>query len=247
MFSLFTKKIALRDFLEGLIDIHNHILPGIDDGAKDVTASIELIKKYSSMGINSFIATPHVMNDYYPNNPESINNALKDLRSALDSDIQIKAAAEYMMDQAFLELLEKEELLCLHQNMVLVEMSYFQAPINLNEILFKLQTLKYKPVLAHPERYAFFHSKSLSKYEELKSRGCFFQLNILSVLGHYGRHIQDAAFALLDRNMIDFVGTDTHQLRHLEKLSEAKIPQKKMDQLRPIFKRTKETFMPAFS
>ena len=251
MFSLFTKKVLLRSELAGLPDIHNHILPGIDDGASDVEASLELIQKYRDLGITKFIATPHIMNDYYPNSPKNINDALKELQNALEKDllkeIQVKAAAEYMMDQAFLELLEKEDLLCLHENMVLVEMSYFQAPINLNEILFKLQTLKYRPVLAHPERYAFFHSKSLNKYEELKSRGCLFQLNILSVLGHYGRHIQDAAFLLLDKNMIDFIGTDTHQPRHLEKLAASKIPQKKMDQLRPILKRTKEVFMPTFS
>lgn len=251
MFSLFTKKVSLRDQLLELPDIHNHILPGIDDGAEDVSASLELIQKYSELGINKFLATPHIMNDYYPNSPLSINEALEKLTTALEiankHDVQVKAAAEYMMDQNFLELLDKEDLLCLHENMVLVEMSYFQAPINLNEILFRLQTLKYKPVLAHPERYAFFHSKSLGKYEELKSRGCLFQLNLLSVFGHYGRHIQDAAFSLLDRDMVDFVGTDTHQPRHLEKLSAEKIPQKKMDQLKPIFEKTKEVFMPAFS
>jgi protein-tyrosine phosphatase len=250
MFSFLSKKVPLRDQLNGLPDIHNHLLPGIDDGADSVKSSLALIEAYLKLGITNFIATPHIMNDYYPNTPSSINSAHNNLNSSLKlqygEKIQVRVAAEYMMDQNFLELVAKEKLLCLHKNFVLVEMSYFQAPINLNEILFKLQTQQYKPVLAHPERYAFFHSKSLQKYEDLKSRGCLFQLNLLSVLGHYGKHIQDAAFKLLDNNMIDFIGTDTHQPRHLEKILNAKISQKKMDQLRPIFEKTKNTFMPVF-
>lgn len=251
MFSIFKKKFFLQDLLEGAVDIHNHILPGIDDGASEIKDSLALIEKFGEMGVKNFIATPHVMNDYYPNTPETIGNALSKLKAALaeanKNDVNITAAAEYMMDHSFMELLEKEPLLCLNQNLVLVEMSYFQPPINLNEILFKLQTSKYKPVLAHPERYAYYHSKKLAKYNELKQRGCYFQLNILSLIGHYGSNIQEAALMLLDNDMFDFIGSDTHQLRHLEKLSAAKISEKRFHKLKPLIENTKETFMPAFS
>ena len=245
MFSIFQKKHFLRYHLDGFTDIHNHVLPGIDDGAADVEASLELVQSYENLGISNLIATPHVMNDYYPNTTRSINAALQLLEErlkALGKNIKIKAAAEYMMDQSFLELLDGESLLCLRDNLVLVEMSYFQPPINLNEILFKLQTAQYKPVLAHPERYGFFHSKSLSKYEELKTRGCFFQLNILSIVGHYGKNIQEIAFKLLEKEMIDFLGTDTHQVRHLEKLSIAQVTKAQLELLLPVIERTKETF-----
>ncbi|MGB7786727.1 MAG: CpsB/CapC family capsule biosynthesis tyrosine phosphatase [Salinimicrobium sp.] len=251
MFSFFKKRAPLSNALQDFVDIHNHILPGIDDGAPTVEDSIELIKKFGDLGVSEFIATPHIMNDYYPNNAETISAALEKLKNTLAVEglkhVKVKAAAEYMMDQAFLELLEKESLLCLKDNIVLVEMSYFQAPINLNEILFQLQTKQYKPVLAHPERYAYLHSKNLEKYEELKTRGCVFQLNILSILGHYGSHIQDAALALLDHNMIDFIGTDTHQLRHLEKLEGAKILEKRVDQVKILCQKTAEVFRPSFS
>ncbi|WP_029032993.1 tyrosine-protein phosphatase [Salinimicrobium terrae] len=246
MFSFFSKKYFLKDQLEDFIDIHNHILPGIDDGAANLQASIELIEGFNRLGINKFIATPHIMNDYYPNSPESIGNALRILREELNvqrkKNIQIKAAAEYMMDQAFLELMMKEDLLTLTDNKVLVEMSYFQAPINLNEILFQLQTRRYLPVLAHPERYAFFHSKSLNKYKALKNRGCSFQLNILSLVGHYGKNIQEIALRLLEEEMIDFLGTDTHQMRHLEKLSSIKISKKQLQLILPVIDKTKESF-----
>ena len=113
-------------------------------------------------------------------------------------------------------------------------------------MLFQLQTSSYKPVLAHPERYVFFHSKKLEKYKELKERGCLFQLNLLSVTGHYGKGIQDMAYKLMDAGLIDYIGSDVHQQRHLDKLWQAKLEQKKIDQLRPIFKKTKETFSQSF-
>ena len=246
MFSFFQKKHFLKDHLEDFVDIHNHILPGIDDGATDVEASLDLLKVFQQVGINHFIATPHVMNDYYPNTRESIKEVWEALTTELErrglKEIKIKAAAEYMMDQAFLELIQKEKLLTLKDNMVLVEMSYFQPPMNLNEILFKLQTAQYKPVLAHPERYAFFHSKSLNKYSELKGRGCLFQLNALSLVGHYGKNMQEIAFRLLEEEMIDFLGTDTHQMRHLEKLSAAQLTKKQLELVLPVIQRTKDTF-----
>lgn len=251
MFSFLKNKVNLADAVNDFVDIHNHILPGIDDGAATVEDSISLIQKFVELGVTEFIATPHVMNDYYPNTPETINNALSKVKSSLQEaglqQVRIKAAAEYMMDQSFLELLEEGELLTLAENYVLVEMSYFQAPINLNNILFQLQTKRYKPVLAHPERYVYYHSKGLEKYEELKSRGCYFQLNLLSVTGHYGKNIQKVAFNLLENDMIDFVGSDAHQLRHLEKLSQSKIYEEQMNALHKALNNTRSAFKNSFS
>ena len=232
--------------MAGMVDIHNHILPGIDDGAANVEDSLNLIRKFGEFGVKEFIATPHIMNDYYPNTPESINKALQLLNEKLReegiTEVKVKAAAEYMMDHSFMELMEREQLLTLSENYVLVEMSYFQAPINLNEILFQLQTRSYKPLLAHPERYAFYHTRDLSKYNELKNRGCIFQLNLLSVTGHYGKHIQETALKLLERNQYDFIGTDTHQMRHLDKISYSRLTNELRNQLVSLIEKTAETF-----
>jgi protein-tyrosine phosphatase len=248
MISIFRKKEFLIDQLEGITDIHNHILPGIDDGAQNLEESIGLLEKFRDLGITKFIATPHIMNDYYPNTPETINTALTLLKKEISENkslknTEIRFAAEYMMDQNFLELMKTEKLLSLQENMVLVEMSYFQAPINLNEILFKLQTNGYKPVLAHPERYAFYHTKDLSKYEELKNRGCLFQLNTLSLTPHYGSNMQKIAYKLLENGMIDFIGSDTHRLQHLEKIETITIQKKTKDSINNIISKTKERFL----
>jgi protein-tyrosine phosphatase len=220
----FTKKnIPLTDFFKNdFVDIHSHLLPGIDDGAKDLDASIDLIKKMSSYGIKNFITTSHILGDVYPNTPEIIKNKLQTVKNELlkrnITDIAIDAAAEYMMDEQFSEIIEKDEkLLTLKDNHVLVEMSYFNAPINLYEVLFQLQLKGYKPVLAHPERYNYYHT-DFKSYHKLKQAGCLFQLNLLSLTDYYGKGVQKTAEKILEENLYDFVGTDTHHQRHLEML-----------------------------
>ena len=217
------KEIPLNEFFpKGFVDIHSHLLPGIDDGAQDLETSIALIQKMSSYGIKNFITTPHILGDLYPNTPKIIKNKLKEVKDELlrrnITDITIDAAAEYMMDEQFSAIIEKdEEILTLKDNLVLVEMSYFSPPINLYDILFQLQLKGYKPVLAHPERYNSYHT-NFQNYYKLKRAGCLFQLNLLSLTEQYGKYVQKTAEKLLKENMYDFVGTDTHHQNHLQLL-----------------------------
>lgn len=223
MFFFKKKEIPLHEFFpEGFVDIHSHLLPGIDDGAKDLENSIQLIQKMASYGIKNFITTPHVLGDLYPNTPNIIKTKLKEIQVGLIkrnlNDISITAAAEYMMDEQFSALLEdNQELLTLKDNFVLVEMSYFSPPINLFDILFQLQLKGYKPVLAHPERYNSYHN-NFEIYYKLKKAGCLFQLNLLSLTEQYGKGVTKTAEKLLKENVYDFVGTDTHHMNHLRLL-----------------------------
>ncbi|QVY67317.1 tyrosine-protein phosphatase [Polaribacter sp. Q13] len=221
---LFFKKkvIPLIDFFpKDFIDIHSHLLPGIDDGAKNLDKSIALISKMRSYGIKNFITTPHVLGDVYPNSSQTIKEKLEEVKAALQkrniTDISINAAAEYMMDEQFSELLENNDILTLKDNYILVEMSYFSAPINLYDILFEIQVKGYKPVLAHPERYGFFHN-DFNHYYKLKKAGCLFQLNLLSLTEQYGKGVQKVSEKILKENLYDFVGSDTHHSNHLELL-----------------------------
>ncbi|MGB0891410.1 MAG: tyrosine-protein phosphatase [Flavobacteriaceae bacterium] len=216
------KEIPLTDFFsEEFVDIHSHLLPGIDDGAKNLDNSIELITKMRSYGIKNFITTPHVLGNVYQNSSKTIKKKLEEVREELKNreinDVSIRAAAEYMMDEQFSELLEKDDILTLKDNFILVEMSYFSAPINLYEILFEIQLKGYKPVLAHPERYNFYHN-NFNNYYKLKKAGCLFQLNLLSLTEQYGKGVQKTSEKLLKENLYDFVGTDTHHKNHLELL-----------------------------
>lgn len=213
------KRIPLTDFFtNSFVDIHSHLLPGIDDGAKDIDTSIALILKMASYGIKNFITTPHVLGNVYPNSTAVIKEKLavvqKELEKREIKGISIHAAAEYMLDEEFSALLEQKDILVLKDNYILVEMSYFSAPINLYEVLFKIQLKGYKPVLAHPERYNFYHS-DFKSYYKLKQAGCLFQLNLLSLTDQYGKGVQKISEKLLKENLYDFVGTDTHHQNHL--------------------------------
>ena len=213
------KRIPLTDFFtNSFVDIHSHLLPGIDDGAKDIDTSIALILKMASYGIKNFITTPHVLGSVYPNSTAVIKEKLtvvqKELEKREIKGISIQAAAEYMLDEEFSALLEQKDILVLKDNYILVEMSYFSAPMNLYELLFKIQLKGYKPVLAHPERYNFYHS-DFKSYYKLKQAGCLFQLNLLSLTDQYGKGVQKISEKLLKENLYDFVGTDTHHQNHL--------------------------------
>lgn len=220
MFFLKKKQIPLTDlFTDSFVDIHSHILPGIDDGAKNIDTSIKLISKMYSYGIKNFIATPHVLGDVYPNSTKTILEKLELVKKALKEngyeDINISASAEYMMDEQFSARLEKNDIIPLKDNLILVEMSYFNAPYNLYEVLFEIQLKGYKPILAHPERYNFYHN-DFESYYKLKKAGCLFQLNILSLTEQYGKNVQKISKELLKLDMYDFIGTDTHHNNHLD-------------------------------
>lgn len=217
MFNFFRKtRPLLPDYASIGVDIHSHLLPGIDDGAKTIEDSIELIKELKNMGFRQLITTPHIMADLYPNTPAIIKAKLKEVRAAIAQEgleIKLYAAAEYLMDEGFEEKIDQGDLLTLPGNRVLVEMSFLSPPPRLEHYLFKLQTQGYRPLLAHPERYLFYR-KDFTQYENLKDRGCEFQLNLLSLTGYYGKPTKDIALRLIKEKKIDFIGTDTHHQQH---------------------------------
>lgn len=219
MFIFSKPKRRLADFIpDGYVDIHSHLLPGIDDGSKDNDNTITLINNLKNYGFSQFVTTPHVLPGVWNNKRQDIidNEAsTKTLLSNSGINNPFKAAAEYLMDDVFLKLIKTEKLLTIKDNYVLVEMSYLNAPLQLYDILYELQLEGYIPILAHPERYLFYHFK-FEEYEKLKKVGCLFQINLLSVTGYYGKPVFEVCKKLLDNNMIDFAGSDTHHERHTE-------------------------------
>lgn len=220
MFNLFRKK--KEEFsatsLAVSMDIHSHILPGLDDGSPNIETSLQLVRGMYAVGYRKFVATPHIIGDMYRNDQKTINAALNLLKEACKSnsiDIELSAAAEYMIDDYFMSLMRKKEpLLTIHENYILTELSYACATANLHEIVFEILTNNYIPILAHPERYAFYH-RDYSEYDKLKEIGFLFQVNLLSLIGYYGPQVAKSAKYLFDNGMVDFVGSDLHHERHL--------------------------------
>ncbi|WP_264534713.1 tyrosine-protein phosphatase [Flavobacterium sp. N1736] len=223
MLSFFKSKPHLKDLLsEDYIDIHSHLLPGIDDGAKTIKETTKLAKAFKEIGISQFITTPHISHYIWNNSPDVIIANSIETKLALENHnikVPFLAAAEYFMDDWFENHFKSEKLLTLKDNYVLVEMSYINAPVQLYKILFDLQVAGYIPVLAHPERYLFYH-KNFSEYEKLKKAGCLFQLNLLALVGYYGDTVNKTADLLLKKGMYDFTGTDVHHSNHIASFSQ---------------------------
>ncbi|MEO5909168.1 MAG: CpsB/CapC family capsule biosynthesis tyrosine phosphatase [Ginsengibacter sp.] len=206
-------------------DIHSHILPGIDDGSPDIETSLQLLQSLSDAGIQKFICTPHIIGDMYRNTPETINNALSKLKKAVlqnGMSIEISAGAEYMLDDHFLELLRnKEPLMKLCKNYILTELSYSTAPEKLEKISFEININNYQPLMAHPERYPYYHH-NYDAYYRMKELGFLLQVNLLSLTGYYGKNVAKAAKFILENKLADFVGTDLHHFNHLNVLTDSK-------------------------
>lgn len=245
MFSFFTKKHFLIDHLEGFIDIHNHILPGIDDGAKNVDESIKLLKGFGEFGVTDFICTPHIMENYYPNTPATIANALALLENGLKMNnldhVHIEVAAEHMIDANFEVNLENNQVMPMNKFHLLVEMSYLQPPINFDKAISKTTSKQFFPILAHPERYNFLH-KTPKKYTKFKEQGIRFQMNMLSLGDFYGKEVQRVALKLLEERQIDFLASDIHNQKQLKALKNITLPQKNLQQILPVINNTIETF-----
>ncbi len=221
MLGIFKKKKEIKDFSFLQTDIHSHMIFGLDDGAQTVEDSLELIKNMHSLGFSTIITSPHVHSDFYPNTTGGILTQYKKVLAAIEAekiDIQFKTAAEYMINDWFMELLkEEEELLTIHDKHVLVEMSYLAESPYLNDAIFQLQAKGYTPILAHPERYNFYHH-DYKQYQELKDRGCLLQLNTIALSGYYGSHVKKIATQLLDDGLYDYCGSDMHHMRHFKAL-----------------------------
>lgn len=221
MFSFFKKrkKQSFTDFSFLQTDFHSHVIPDIDDGAKTIEESHAIVNGLHMLGFDKIITTPHVMAGHYPNSTEKIETAGKTLANSFETNekINFSYAAEYFVDEEFDKLVEKDDLLLLPNNYILIEVS-FVAPSNILErIIFQLKLLGYKPILAHPERYLYW-SRKFDTYERLKDLGCLLQLNLMSLIGVYGKEVERNAKKMIDAKLFDFAATDAHNIHHINQL-----------------------------
>lgn len=228
IFNLFKSKPTLKELIpEGFVDIHSHILPGIDDGAKNISESQLLISEMKNIGFSKIIATPHTYPGLYENTNNSISSSFINLKKNIETDIDISYASEYLIGEYLVERAEERSILTIKDNYVLTEMSYIGISSSLEEVIFKLVVNGYTPILAHPERYIYLHD-DYKKYHMLKSRGCKFQINLLSLVGHHGKNVLRISEKLLSDNMIDFVGSDIHNSNDVMKICKSKLNSRKV-------------------
>jgi protein-tyrosine phosphatase len=219
MFGFFKKKeskiIPEFNYASIMVDMHSHVLPGIDDGAQNLEESIFLVKKMIAVGIKKIIATPHIMVDFYRNTPEIINAALETLKIELKKEnieIEIEAAAEHYFDETFEKRVDEKRLMTMGDNYALFEYSFVSPPPNAFQVIQKMiEWGEYKPVLAHPERYPYM---TVEEMANLRAWGCNLQLNTISLTGYYGKEVKKKAEAMVDNDIVDFISSDMHHPRH---------------------------------
>jgi protein-tyrosine phosphatase len=208
------------DFSSVMTDMHSHLIPGIDDGARTIEDSLQLVKLMHALGYTKLITTPHIQAEFYKNTPEIIKSGLQLLRKAIDAEnipVRVDAAAEYLVDDGFEEKMNSGSLLSFSDKYVLIEISYYSPHPNLKSLIFNLQCDGYKVILAHPERYSYWYN-DFGKFNDLKDRGVFFQVNAVSLAGFYPDPVKKFAEKLIDHGMIEFIGSDMHNSRYMDAL-----------------------------
>ncbi len=222
--------LADAELLKGMTDWHSHVLPGVDDGIKTLDESLEVLRHFDAHGLDTLWLTPHIMEDY-PNTTEKLRSRFEELKNAWDGNVKLRLASENMLDSLFEERLAAGDELPIGNNgdHLLVETSYFSAPMGFDDMLEKIKSAGYFPLLAHPERYTYMDEK---KYQELHDRGVKMQLNYVSLVGGYGETSQKKSIWLLKNGLIDVIGSDVHRLSSNQALL-GKKPAKK-DQLEQL-------------
>ncbi|PJJ54578.1 tyrosine-protein phosphatase YwqE [Hymenobacter chitinivorans DSM 11115] len=212
------------------VDMHSHLLPGLDDGAETVEQSVELLRALRALGYRKLVMTPHIMGDFYKNTPEGVRAALKQLQDAATAagitDVTLECAAEYYLDEWLQQKIEsKEPLLSFggDKRYVLFETSYINEPFNFAETVFNLKSAGYQPVLAHPERYTYFYGR-FEDLAKVRENGVLLQLNLNSLAGYYSAGAKRVAEKLIDAGLVDLVGTDAHNLKHTDTLLQKVLP-----------------------
>lgn len=199
-------------------DIHSHLIPGIDDGSPDMDTSLALLKELEMLGYKKIITTPHVKTEYFQNDVTKLDDLCERLRRAARFEgikLDIEVGAEHLLDEGVNQRIKNGQFKTFGDNYLLVELPFMFPPFGLDSYIFELQLAGYKLILAHPERYLYWLN-DFNQFIRLKDSGVLFQLNIISLGNYYGKDVYNLAKKLIDNNMVELLGTDTHSQKHIE-------------------------------
>lgn len=197
-----------------MIDFHSHIIFGVDDGAKKMEQSIELLKEAEKAGYTDIIVTPHYKKNRFEINKSEVAEKIHILNNVIkenEININIHQGNEIYFAEDIVELINGGIVSTMgNSNYVLFELPWTVEPMNLQEVIFSLIENVKIPVIAHPERYEYFQN-DINKVYNLMMQGVLFQINLGSISGQYGRHAKKTVKKLLKNNLVHFIGTDVHR------------------------------------
>lgn len=222
LFNFFTRSKQIQK-LPVFTDIHNHLVPGVDDGSPDVETSMELLSHLHDWGITRIFASPHSTQDTFENTPQSLEEPARKFADAIsrsDLGVEFNMHMEYRLDQFFMRQFESDNLVSMPGKFLLVENAFSNEPWGLEALLHNLRSKGFTPVLAHPERYKYYSISHRYRYDELHEYGLYFQVNLLSLAGHYGKLERETALYMLKHGLVQFIGTDLHRISHVRSIEE---------------------------
>ena len=198
-----------------MIDIHSHILPGIDDGSKNMEMSIKMLKIAKASGTKIIVATPHYIRGRYENHYDEISILHQELKlAAIDADINIEIllGQEVMLDKYALNLCKEEKIRGINgTSYMLIEFPMDKLPRDAMDLIYELRILDIKPILAHPERYEYI-IEAPTAINDFIEEGCLFQINAGSIQGLFGKKVQKCAKLLVREGLINFIASDAHSI-----------------------------------
>lgn len=203
-------------------DVHCHIMPGVDHGAQTIDQALELLEAEKKMGINRVFLTSHVTAGTFENTPQTLTEAFNIFSKAVEEaglGMELHVSAEYRIDEYWETQWKAGAILPLPGNYILMENSFQQELLQLDDLMFELMVKGYNPILAHPERYSYYAHRH-HRYEKMHNAGVKFQLNILSLAGYFGPVARGNAEWLIKNNMVDMLGTDMHHIEHAHIIQE---------------------------
>lgn len=229
-----------EDFFKGAVDVHCHLLPGVDDGFPTLEKSLHALKKMEEHGVTKMVLTPHFMKDYPENDRDSIKEKFDFYKTeaAKVCGIELRLGAEYMLDACFMDHFEQGFLtLDRAGKHVLCETSYLMYEPNISQMVYDVMCSNLQPIVAHPERYEYAVKDN---YYRWKDKSYEFQLNLLSLGGAYGRPAFVRSHFLLNEGMYDYVGSDMHNLDNFRRfLPEIRLTKKELQLLEQLLENNK--------
>ncbi|MFI3330422.1 MAG: CpsB/CapC family capsule biosynthesis tyrosine phosphatase [Rikenellaceae bacterium] len=238
---MFDKKTSLAQsgIFEDYVDIHSHMLCGVDDGATTARESEGMIKRFKELGLKKCVLTPHIMQNRYNNQTADLSAQFNKYIAplALKYDIELALGAEYMIDEALKKrYADGKKLLTIAPNTVLTEITMSMERMGWENEIYNLNLAGYDVILAHPERYPYMREERL---RELKNRGTRLQLNFLSLQGWYGRSSMERGKELLKAGIYDHIASDVHYLSMIEDIENTVLDSKTIAALKILAENNK--------
>ncbi|WP_204237336.1 tyrosine-protein phosphatase [Mammaliicoccus sciuri] len=196
-----------------MVDIHNHILVGVDDGPKSIEEAIDLLQQAKQQGINDIVVTPHHLHPKYENTFDTVTKSIEDLNKIDEIaklNIQLYPGQEIRLSDQILQDIEQHKIYGInYTKYLLIELPSNEVPHYTKKLLYEIQNKGFVPIIAHPERNKAI-AQDINLLYELINNGALSQVTASSLNGELGKNLQKISIKMIEHNLIHFIASDAH-------------------------------------